>query len=285
MTPSRTSDGATERSVHGNVDTWTPEQKRSRPIVSVSVGMGQSYPGNPILNVQHVDRRVDPRLDLVAGQAGRDDIADADRHHARALGPMPGPDAARVERDRHARHAERPIEAGETRLQRRPLTRRDARALRIDQDRAAFRLQRLGIAHHRSQRARRRLAIGDDAAILQRRPAPEGDAAEFALDDHRRAAEQQLQLQRFEHRLMLGGVEDGPCRALPLHDDADAHDATVEQPVHPRPEMRVPHHRAPAEQRRDGHREHDRHRQAVEEQRKQQPCRAAACWARHPPSR
>ena len=67
------------------------------------------------LVVQRVDRGVDPRFDLVALEARRDDLADPEADRARPLDEAAVPDPAAVERDRHHRQAERAVEAGEAR--------------------------------------------------------------------------------------------------------------------------------------------------------------------------
>jgi len=82
---------------------------------------------------------VDPRLRFLAGEAGGNGLAEAQGHHAGALDEAsPRPDFTAVERDRDDRQVERPVEAGEAGLERRPLAGGDPGALGEDDDRSAF---------------------------------------------------------------------------------------------------------------------------------------------------
>ena len=84
-----------------------------------------------------------------------------------ALVPQP----ADVVRDRHDRQAERAIEAGEARLERRRLAERDARSFGKDDHRRPAGDRRLGLGHHLPQRAGPGLPVDADDAVAARHPA------------------------------------------------------------------------------------------------------------------
>ena len=73
---------------------------------------------------QRVDRGVNAALDLVAFEARRNRFADLERHRAGAMDEAPAPQPPAVDCDRNDRQTERPVEAGEARLERRRFRRR-----------------------------------------------------------------------------------------------------------------------------------------------------------------
>src|SRR4029450_6823873 len=88
--------------------------------------------------VEGVDFGVNARLNVVALESGRDDVADADVDHAGALGEALAPQAAAVVRDRHHWQAERPIKAGKAGPQSRALPVRHPGAFGKDRHRPAL---------------------------------------------------------------------------------------------------------------------------------------------------
>ena len=98
----------------------------SERIVAAAAKLGRDAPGlTRGTSSSALIARVDRGLDLVALQAGRDRLAEAEGDDSRPLDEaLARPQPAAVERDRHDRQLQRAIEAGEARLERRLLARR-----------------------------------------------------------------------------------------------------------------------------------------------------------------
>ncbi len=98
------------------------------------------------------------------------------------------PEQARMHGDRHDRHAEIAVHAGDAVFIGRFGTRRAARAFRIDDQLAAGRSSSLRPLQHLDHDLAARAAIDRDHALLAGVPAEQRDPHQFALEDVDRIA-------------------------------------------------------------------------------------------------
>ncbi len=159
---------------------------------------------------------------LVAIEAGRDRLADPEGHDPASVHQAPSPQPAAVHRDGHDRQAERPVEAGEARPQRRSLARPHPRPFRIDDHRPARGDGFPAASDQGAQRLRARGPFDRDHPVLDRQEAEERDVGELLLHhDHRERGEAH-HLHGFEHRLVLDRDQVRPGRDGPRDPEADA---------------------------------------------------------------
>ena len=155
------------------------------------------------------------RARLGAGQTRRDRVQDLDHNRARiAHEAAPGPEQARVERQRHAGQAEAFIERKVARLVVGRRFRREARTLGKDDDLASLGGTIARIADQGPQGAGAFVAPDEDVLELVAEPAVKRNPAEFRFHHHGRVAEDRDQREGIPGRLMLGGDQASAGRQL-----------------------------------------------------------------------